>query len=145
MYGTYGIKQNGNGVDLGFVSQGPCPVNAGSCAYLIEDDDDYKLPLVPHERRREVQVPPHAREDSVLEKDWQGTYGIKQNGDDVELLRMIEKENSFDVEFYHMLEKDNSFNVDLLRMLEKENSIDVPYAQEENSFDVDMNNPMSRI
>merc|ERR1719321_837008 len=28
--GTYGVKQNGNGVDVGFVTQGPYSVNVGS-------------------------------------------------------------------------------------------------------------------
>jgi len=41
--GTYGIKQNGNGVDVGFVTQGPYSVNVGSRSYLMEDDKEYKL------------------------------------------------------------------------------------------------------
>ena len=63
-----------------------------------EGQGEHRLPLLPHGGRREVQVSPHAREDSVLEKDWQDTYGIKQNGNDFELIRMLEKENSFDYE-----------------------------------------------
>jgi len=41
--GTYGVKQNGNGVDVGFVTQGPYSVNVGSRSYLMEDDKEYKL------------------------------------------------------------------------------------------------------
>merc|ERR1719265_236419 len=41
--GTYGIKQNGNGVDVGFVTQGPYSVNVGSRSYVMENDHEYKL------------------------------------------------------------------------------------------------------
>jgi len=41
--GTYGVKQNGNGVDVGFVTQGPYSVNVGSRSYLMQDDREYKL------------------------------------------------------------------------------------------------------
>jgi len=41
--GTYGVKQNGNGVDVGFVTQGPYSVNVGSRSYLMENDNEYKL------------------------------------------------------------------------------------------------------
>ena len=119
-------------LDLLEANKGPYSVNVGSRSYLVEDDEEYKFSACARRMRRtSASAPtswratrstsfPHAREDSVLEKDWQGTYGIKQNGDNVELIRMLEKENSFDFE--------------LLRMLEKEKS-----------FDVDMNNPTSRI
>lgn len=41
--GTYGVKQNGNGVDVGFVTQGPYSVNVGSRSYMMEDTKEYKL------------------------------------------------------------------------------------------------------
>jgi len=41
--GTYGIKQNGNGIDLGFVTQGPYSVNVGSRSYVMQDTQEYKL------------------------------------------------------------------------------------------------------
>jgi len=41
--GTYGVKHNGNGLDLGFVTQGPYSVNVGSRSYVMEDDKEYKL------------------------------------------------------------------------------------------------------
>jgi cellulose 1,4-beta-cellobiosidase len=41
--GTYGVKQNGNGVDVGFVTQGPYSVNVGSRSYMMENDKEYKL------------------------------------------------------------------------------------------------------
>ena len=41
--GTSGVKQNGNGVDVGFVTQGAYSVNVGSRSYLMEDDKEYKL------------------------------------------------------------------------------------------------------
>jgi cellulose 1,4-beta-cellobiosidase len=40
---TYGVKQNGNGVDVGFVTQGPYSVNVGSRSYMMENDNEYKL------------------------------------------------------------------------------------------------------
>ena len=40
---TYGVKKNGNGVDVGFVTQGPYSVNVGSRSYMMEDDNEYKL------------------------------------------------------------------------------------------------------
>ena len=41
--GTYGIKQNGNGVDVGFVTQGPYAVKVGFRFYLMLHDKEYKL------------------------------------------------------------------------------------------------------
>ena len=41
--GTYGVKQNGNGGDVGFVTRGPNSVNVGPRSYLMEDDKEYKL------------------------------------------------------------------------------------------------------
>ena len=41
--GTYGVKQNGNGLDLGFVTHGPFSVNVGSRSYVMEDTKEYKL------------------------------------------------------------------------------------------------------
>merc|ERR1712216_643719 len=41
--GTYGVKQNGNGLDVGFVTQGPYSVNVGSRSYVMENDKEYKL------------------------------------------------------------------------------------------------------
>merc|ERR1711865_1186008 len=41
--GTYGVKKNGNGVDVGFVTHGPNSVNVGSRSYMMEDDKEYKL------------------------------------------------------------------------------------------------------
>jgi cellulose 1,4-beta-cellobiosidase len=41
--GTYGVKQNGNGVDVGFVTQGPYSVNVGSRSYMMENESEYKL------------------------------------------------------------------------------------------------------
>merc|ERR1719158_1940305 len=41
--GTYGVKKNGNGLDLGFVTQGPYSVNVGSRSYVMENDKEYKL------------------------------------------------------------------------------------------------------
>jgi cellulose 1,4-beta-cellobiosidase len=41
--GTYGVKQEGNGVDVGFVTQGPYSVNVGSRSYVMENDSEYKL------------------------------------------------------------------------------------------------------
>jgi len=41
--GTYGISQNGNGVDVGFVTQGPYSVNVGSRSYVMESSTEYKL------------------------------------------------------------------------------------------------------
>jgi cellulose 1,4-beta-cellobiosidase len=41
--GTYGVKQNANGVDVGFVTQGPYSVNVGSRSYVMENDKEYKL------------------------------------------------------------------------------------------------------
>ena len=37
------MKQNGNGVDIGFVTQGPYSVNVGSRSYMTENDRKYKL------------------------------------------------------------------------------------------------------
>jgi|ERR1712232_608317 len=41
--GTYGVKKNGNGLDLGFVTHGPYSVNVGSRSYVMENDKEYKL------------------------------------------------------------------------------------------------------
>jgi len=41
--GTYGVKKNGNGVDVGFVTHGPNSVNVGSRSYMMENDKEYKL------------------------------------------------------------------------------------------------------
>ena len=41
--GTYGIKQKGYGLDVGFITQGPYAVNVGSHSYLLKDDKEYKL------------------------------------------------------------------------------------------------------
>jgi len=41
--GTYGVKQHGNGVDVGFVTHGPYSVNVGSRSYMMQDDQEYKL------------------------------------------------------------------------------------------------------
>jgi len=40
---TYGIKQKGNGLNIGFVTQGPYSVNVGSRSYVMENDREYKL------------------------------------------------------------------------------------------------------
>ena len=36
-------SRSGNGVDVGFVPQGPYSLNVGSRSYLMEDDKEYKL------------------------------------------------------------------------------------------------------
>jgi len=41
--GTYGVAQEGNGVSVGFVTQGPYSVNVGSRSYLMESNTEYKL------------------------------------------------------------------------------------------------------
>ena len=40
---TYGVGQNGNGVDVGFVTQGPYSVNFGFHSYLMDNNHECKL------------------------------------------------------------------------------------------------------
>ena len=39
--GTYGINQESNGVNIGFIIQGPSSFNAGSRSYMMENDQEY--------------------------------------------------------------------------------------------------------
>lgn len=41
--GTYGVKESGDGVSVGFVTQGPYSKNVGSRSYMMESTSEYKL------------------------------------------------------------------------------------------------------